>query len=158
MSDAKRIGLAVLLLSVLAMAHGTPAAHAQPLSDSSKRDAEEQVQGAPLMSRLDIAQEHHQLMQQIIEGLRDVGGTIYRILAQEEIDESSRDEMRAAVRALVEKAERMSRRHEMLMQAVDALYREASLKKSSTEEVEEAVNHHEAPMLEGQEEGSPDTQ
>ena len=84
------------------------------------------------MSRAQISREHHLLMQQLIDSLKETVDLLQRFTgASGSVD---REEINAKVGALAKKVDELSKRHEALMKMVDDVSKEVSNKKKPAED------------------------
>jgi methyl-accepting chemotaxis protein len=85
------------------------------------------------MSRTEITKEHHLLMQEIIDSLREVTALVQKVV-DGNLNPQERDDAHKKIDALGKKLEEMSTKHEMLMKAVDDIFKEAANKKKQSED------------------------
>jgi vacuolar-type H+-ATPase subunit I/STV1 len=85
------------------------------------------------MSRTQISRDHHILMQEIIDSLRAVTGVVQKVV-DGNMSPQERDDASTKIGALEKKLEELSTKHEVLMKAVDDLFKEAANKKKQSED------------------------
>jgi vacuolar-type H+-ATPase subunit I/STV1 len=122
------IVLAALLVfsGLLLTAEGTAKAEDAGGGNDSGKDKE-------TLSRTQISREHHVLMQEIIDSLREMSGVVRKVV-DGNLSPQERDDMRTKVDTLGKKLDELSKKHEMLMKAVDDIFREAANKKKQSED------------------------
>ncbi|HET6371457.1 MAG TPA: hypothetical protein VFG95_09685, partial [Nitrospiria bacterium] len=72
-------------------------------------------------------------MQEIIDSLREVTGIVQKVM-DGDLNPRERDDESKKIDALGKKLEEMSTKHEVLMKAVDDMFKEAANKKKQSED------------------------
>jgi hypothetical protein len=85
------------------------------------------------MTRFQIAREHHLLMQQIIDSLKEITAVLHRI-SKSGAEPPDGKNLEGQLDAVTKKVEELSEKHQRLMKAVDDLSKEANTKKKTEED------------------------
>ena len=123
----------IILLVSLAFCLGVSRAYSEDTGVNGKESQESISREAKeSLSRAQISREHHLLMQQLIDSLKETVDLLQRSTgATGSVD---REEINAKVSALAKKVDELSKKHEALMKIVDDLYKEVSNKKKPAED------------------------
>jgi len=103
------------------------------------KESQEQIsrEAKESMSRAQISKEHHLLMQQIIDSLKETVDLLQ--VSSTASSPADREKLDARISALAKKVDDLSKKHEALMKMVDDLYKEVGNKKKPAEDKGPAV-------------------